>query len=511
MRVNDDSEFVTGGWIDIGVSALKDYVPSNVGVVGPLCNEGNTAILTHDMVHRTHLDIFDNYYPRAFPNWWLDDWITHVYMPNNSRVLKNWQIKHHVNMHGTRYNVKHLYKHMLPTELKKGKQKILNYIESHENPLQARQYETWNPSSQSWFSGLFPHGQQPIGTYGKGVASTRVVSEFLKYATPWISCGGLQELHFGAPVPSRSVFVVDVVMIAYDIDVLEIRLYEHAPYVDMFIVVESTTTQRGTPKPLFFERFQRRFASIAERIIYEVIEGKQYNHSGLTERKDEWLNEDAPRQHGLNTVRNYLGSKPLVVLSGDVDEFWSRETLASLTQGPVKGVVSPAEMYGYSNGVYARANGPYQARRGAIPLAWSLSQEQPPIHASSSFHPGVGFNMGSTFSPIAWMCKELSVTEGGGISWAHSDAQRRVQHPWVDFDKYRVGIRPCCKNDRALPKRSEADTSPIPHLLIDEPNRFPYLMGSARECNASQIAPGRFPEACTASKKLFGLCLTSKM
>ena len=213
----------------------------------------------------------------------------------------------------------------------------------------------------------------------------------------------------------------------------------------------------------------------------------------------------------MNTVRNYLGSKPLVVLSGDVDEFWSRETLASLTQGPVKGVVSPAEMYGYSNGVYARANGPYQARRGAIPLAWSLSQEQPPIHASSSFHPGVGFNMGSTFSPIAWMCKELSVAEGGGISWAHNDAQRRVQHPWVDFDKYRVGIRPCCKNDRALPKRSEADTSPIPHLLIDEPNRFPYLMGSARECNASQIAPGRFPEACTASKKLFGLCLTSKM
>jgi len=367
---------------------------------------------------------------------------------------------------------------------------------------------SWNPASQSWFEGLFPMGKQKIGTYGKGVASTSVVYEFMKYATPWISCGSATPLEFASAIPSRPVFVVDVVMVAYDIDVLEIRLYEHAPYVDLFIVVESTTTQRGAPKPLFFERYRNRFASIADRIVYKVVEGKRHDHDGLDERTDEWLNENVPRQQGMSMVREYRGSKPLVVLSGDVDEFWSREALESLTRGPVEGIASPSSMYTFFNGVYAQPHGPYQSRSGAIPLAWSLPQAKNPKHASTVLHKGIGFNMGSTFSPIAWMCKELSVSEGGGISWAHSDARTRVQHPWVDFEKYRVGIRPCC-NDRARPKRSTTDTSPIPRLLTDEPTRFPYLMGNATPCEASTLASGAYPDVCTPSKQLFGLCASN--
>jgi hypothetical protein len=58
VRINDDIKCATKNWPSAGIRILKNYVPSNVDVVGPKCNHGNKHILTHDMVHRTHLDIF---------------------------------------------------------------------------------------------------------------------------------------------------------------------------------------------------------------------------------------------------------------------------------------------------------------------------------------------------------------------------------------------------------------------------------------------------------------------
>ncbi len=44
---------------------------------GPKCQQGNDKILTHDFVHRLHLEIFDmNYYPPELVDWWMDDWIS---------------------------------------------------------------------------------------------------------------------------------------------------------------------------------------------------------------------------------------------------------------------------------------------------------------------------------------------------------------------------------------------------------------------------------------------------
>ena len=57
VRVNDDTEFQTQGWTTLGAATLAAYSPPNVGVVGPTCPDGNQAILTHDMVHRTHMDV----------------------------------------------------------------------------------------------------------------------------------------------------------------------------------------------------------------------------------------------------------------------------------------------------------------------------------------------------------------------------------------------------------------------------------------------------------------------
>ena len=72
-RVNDDSEFL-GRWPALYVQQLQRLSPP-YGVIGPSTLETKDRILTHDFVHRTHLDIFQGvYYPSEFSDWFMDDW-----------------------------------------------------------------------------------------------------------------------------------------------------------------------------------------------------------------------------------------------------------------------------------------------------------------------------------------------------------------------------------------------------------------------------------------------------
>jgi hypothetical protein len=131
--VNDDTEFVTSNWITKGVQVLlQQYDPPNVGVVGPRCQEGNKNIMTHDMVHRTHLEIFGGYYyPTAFGNWFLDDWITNVYSSqvigiDRSKVIEDWIVKHWLSK--TRYIPDENGVNALPGEYQRGRQAIYDYL-----------------------------------------------------------------------------------------------------------------------------------------------------------------------------------------------------------------------------------------------------------------------------------------------------------------------------------------------------------------------------------------------
>jgi hypothetical protein len=64
-RTNDDISFLTAGWLSGAVGALRALSPPNVGVVGPkVYGDGiRGGATTLDVVHRTHLDIFADYYP----------------------------------------------------------------------------------------------------------------------------------------------------------------------------------------------------------------------------------------------------------------------------------------------------------------------------------------------------------------------------------------------------------------------------------------------------------------
>ena len=123
VRVNDDSEFISSHWVSRATAKLASYEPPNVGMVGPTClQEGNNEIMTHDFVHRTHFEIFNDYYPDVFSSWWVDDWISKVYGPNRSTKISDWHVKHH--LHKQRYRVRRHKEGFLDAQLKKGARRI---------------------------------------------------------------------------------------------------------------------------------------------------------------------------------------------------------------------------------------------------------------------------------------------------------------------------------------------------------------------------------------------------
>lgn len=143
VRINDDTQFLTPGWILKGISTLQSHSTPNVGVVGPTCpNDEKRIIMTHDMVHRTHLQIFTDYYPEAFSSWWVDDWISLVYEPGIfSTKLESWVVDHPTQMHGRRYQVQNDEKGYLGTEISKGRVRIHEWI--HSQTSWSRKVEEW--------------------------------------------------------------------------------------------------------------------------------------------------------------------------------------------------------------------------------------------------------------------------------------------------------------------------------------------------------------------------------
>jgi len=129
-RINDDTEFLTP-WTSAFINVLQAFSPPFRGVVGPTCKQGNYAILTHDFVHRSHLDIFSTHYPPELTDWWLDDWITSVYGDSNTKKLTEVQVKHHVLV--TRYEVRREAEKFLNPLLEQGRLRLLHFLNGSDS------------------------------------------------------------------------------------------------------------------------------------------------------------------------------------------------------------------------------------------------------------------------------------------------------------------------------------------------------------------------------------------
>jgi len=149
IRVNDDMQFLTIGWISTAMIALQSHAFPNVGVVGPTSStERSKEIFIYDMVHRTHLLIFQDYYPDVFSSSYVDDWISLVYEPGVlSTKLKDWRVDHCVQVHGRRYLVNLDEILFLQNEILKGRVQVNDWI--HAQTSRSEKLDAWRAQISS--------------------------------------------------------------------------------------------------------------------------------------------------------------------------------------------------------------------------------------------------------------------------------------------------------------------------------------------------------------------------
>jgi hypothetical protein len=129
-RLNDDTE-ITAPFAKVFVNSIMSLSPP-YGVVGPHCKQGNMAILTHDFVHRTHMEVFDmNYYPPELVDWWMDDWVSVVYGYKRTFEARQCTVIHHTGAHGQRYEVNHDNKNLLVKLIQRGRDQIRTWMLKH--------------------------------------------------------------------------------------------------------------------------------------------------------------------------------------------------------------------------------------------------------------------------------------------------------------------------------------------------------------------------------------------
>lgn len=139
-RTNDDIRYLSAGWLTTSVRALRRLSPSNVGIVGPkVYGDGVTnkmhGGMTIDIVHRTHLRIFREYYPLQLDNWYTDSSIVYVYVRNPfdraKRVVKLGRADNFSAMHAfekRRYSPTKAHLKLLPALTECGRQAISAYL-----------------------------------------------------------------------------------------------------------------------------------------------------------------------------------------------------------------------------------------------------------------------------------------------------------------------------------------------------------------------------------------------
>lgn len=155
------------------------------------------------------------------------------------------------------------------------------------------------------------------------------------YAPPVTGKPAWCALHGWQPrAPGSRPIIVDAVMISTELDMLEIRMREYAPFVTVFIVVEADLTLSGKPKPLWLKGDLERFERIANehnaQLVYRQVTG---------------LETDLPRGSFVNEIKQRVEISSILsdmrrsghlppdslIIQSDVDEIISRQTLDLLT------------------------------------------------------------------------------------------------------------------------------------------------------------------------------------
>lgn len=112
--------------------------------------------------------------------------------------------------------------------------------------------------------------------------------------------------------------IVDSFIFLNELDLLEIRLEELYPVVDVFVLVESLKTFSNEDKPLFYGDNKKRFLKYSSKIQHVVL-------TDLPQGDNPWYREVYQRKVALKVLRDY--PKDSLCMMSDVDEIPKKESI----------------------------------------------------------------------------------------------------------------------------------------------------------------------------------------
>jgi beta-1,4-mannosyl-glycoprotein beta-1,4-N-acetylglucosaminyltransferase len=104
--------------------------------------------------------------------------------------------------------------------------------------------------------------------------------------------------------------IYEAFMFLNEFDMLDLKLQEHGPYVDKFIITEANRNFNQIEKPYIFMEQYHRYQRYHDKIIYQKFDATRYKKGWDTQ----------------NAQRSYLGSEIIfkpddIIISSDLDEF----------------------------------------------------------------------------------------------------------------------------------------------------------------------------------------------
>ena len=118
--------------------------------------------------------------------------------------------------------------------------------------------------------------------------------------------------------------IYDCIPFFNELDILKLRMKILAPYVDRFVLEESTVTFSGEPKEMTFAKNRSMFAEFEDKITYVAVDDSPL--SGVTTHERDNFQKN-------RLIRGLEGCKPddIIILS-DVDEIPDPKTLVKILE-----------------------------------------------------------------------------------------------------------------------------------------------------------------------------------
>lgn len=116
--------------------------------------------------------------------------------------------------------------------------------------------------------------------------------------------------------------IYDCIPFFNELDILKLRMQIMSPYVDKFVLEESTVTFSGEPKEMIFAKNRDMFAEFEDKIIYVAVDNSPM--SGVTTHERDKFQKN-------QLIRGMADCKPDdIIIFSDVDEIPNPKTLEKI-------------------------------------------------------------------------------------------------------------------------------------------------------------------------------------